>query len=799
LVSDTKPRLVFFQFRYDDKLPEFLLIHKRDHVNCLSHFFDVRVIDHDCDYQQVCDTYEPDLALFESGLNHPTCKRLNITNIRGNARVPRLALHNADAFCNARSGLLSDMDHWGIETLFTITTTAAEHMPALADRIFAWPNCIDPETYRDYSAWKSIPVLFSGNTSSLYPWRQAILRLVSERYPSLICPHPGYQPTRAVTQFLYGEPYARMINASAIVPACGTVANEIIRKHFEIPGSNACLLTERSAPLEAAGFVDMDNCVFADDKNVLDKLDYLFKNQDELRRITARGYELVHSRHAQRNRDQIYRWFCLQRTLRSDQRIVQNGPFGDLTSVDRTSGTRSNHVNGDGLHLRLLRDGDEQLRRGNHAAAEAAYLKCHEYLRWMPEPRFGVAFSRLCRGDAATAHRWLSEQLEFILGAYGAVDPDPVEWAYYALTLLCLGRGDDAARAVRDFPWLRHPELDRMRLTISGLTDTEEVRLSDSKPRHTIHRMPATSQREWLDRIDAILRACGQPQLAERLAVSNHSRSVEKVAPMIGEPGALAAGDRTREAFRRRFRQQDRGSAFKRVASRLLHRLESRVGYFLPYRVSAMKRDEFFATLRKLAAEQRVSRVLVVGAVHNGSAEALLAGIADAGGTPDVFCIGQATAAFTRFEAAFTGRIECRHLRSSSPEQFAAQIEAATSDIERERDVHSWDAVMVNGSLFDHPRSLNHGLERRLRGSRLTVVEGTGNIAVSDICHRLLDDRNYALVATNPGLRAGYVIFKRVAAKVDAAGLPAAAWPGAAPTGTEFEPRTQPGLQTVPF
>jgi hypothetical protein len=89
-----KPRLVFFQYLYDDKLPEFLLIHKRNRVNCLSEFFDVTVVDHDCDYQQICDAYEPDLALFESGVNHTTCKRLDISNIRSCPDVPRVALHN---------------------------------------------------------------------------------------------------------------------------------------------------------------------------------------------------------------------------------------------------------------------------------------------------------------------------------------------------------------------------------------------------------------------------------------------------------------------------------------------------------------------------------------------------------------------------------------------------------------------------------------------------------------------------------------------------------------------------------
>jgi len=37
--SAPKPRLVFFQYTHDG-LPEFLVQHARDHVDCLSEFFD---------------------------------------------------------------------------------------------------------------------------------------------------------------------------------------------------------------------------------------------------------------------------------------------------------------------------------------------------------------------------------------------------------------------------------------------------------------------------------------------------------------------------------------------------------------------------------------------------------------------------------------------------------------------------------------------------------------------------------------------------------------------------------------
>ena len=118
-------------------------------------------------------------------------------------------------------GSFSDMEHWGIETFFSICTTAAEYTPEIADNLFVWPNFIDSDIYRDYDRTKIIPVMVTGQVQSLYPWRQKINKLISEHYPSLICPHFGYE--QASYRMLCGEQYARVMNASFFVPTCGTL------------------------------------------------------------------------------------------------------------------------------------------------------------------------------------------------------------------------------------------------------------------------------------------------------------------------------------------------------------------------------------------------------------------------------------------------------------------------------------------------------------------------------------------------------------------------------------------------
>ena len=282
-------------------MPAFIYSHLEQQLNCLSAFFDVTLIQGDCDYAEACDRFRPDLAMFKSGVY---AGRRNITSVQSHTNVPKIGFYNGDAYCSSRSTFLSDMDRWGIETYFTLSVSLGEYLPTIAGSLFVWPNFVDPAIYLDYGAPKTVPILFTGSQASHYPWRNRIREALAEHYPLLICPHNGWFSTRDTSRMVHGARYARMINTSWVTPTCGTIANEIVRKHFEIPACNSCLLTEKTSAVVAAGFADMKNCIFADETDVLDKVDYLFRNDGELERITSAGYELVHSRHTYRQRDQ---------------------------------------------------------------------------------------------------------------------------------------------------------------------------------------------------------------------------------------------------------------------------------------------------------------------------------------------------------------------------------------------------------------------------------------------------------------------------------------------------------------
>ncbi len=517
-----KPKLIYFQNKYESALPEFLLNHKQEHVRCLSYFFDVVVIHDDCDYQQVCDLHQPDIALFESGVNLFTCRKPRITNVRSSRSIPKLALLNADAWCETRTGSFADLELWDVDAVFSIAATAVEHMPEISDELFIWPNSIDPEIYRDYQQEKLIPVLLSGATAALYPWRRRVYRLISQHYPTLSCPHRGYLSRTSPGQVFAGEAYARLLNAAKVSPACGTVGGEVVRKHFEIPACNTCLITEETVHIKQAGFVDMKNCVFGDSHDLLDKLELLFSNEEQLQRVTAEGHNLVHASHTMKQRDQILQWYRLNKELPSGHRIIQPDPFRPLQAVAARQNESLPPAISNGKHLLAMREGNLLLRAGDIAAARAKYRLCLSYMHRFPEARFKIALCDLYAGNASAANAQIFELIQYCLGEYGASTPDPVEWAYYILSLMCTGDVRGASRYAEEFPMLGHPEMDRVRLLFCALNRTGDCDKFDSSETRnpSIHQCPEQTDTEWLQALNKTLRTCGQDALAERITVA---------------------------------------------------------------------------------------------------------------------------------------------------------------------------------------------------------------------------------------------------------------------------------------
>jgi hypothetical protein len=523
-----KPKLVFLQWQHQN-LPNFLQAHMQLHVKCLANDFEVQVVNWDCDYQEICDTFEPDLVVFESGYKTSISKRIQVENTSSHNHIPKIGLHNGDPWCDCRIGFMSDMAHWGIDTFFTICTTTGEHSRDINENLYVWANSIDDTIYHDYGQEKVIPILFNGNTSSVYPWRNKIQKIVSKNYPSLSFPHLGYESYSPI--MIHGEQYARTINGSFLVPACGTIAKEIIRKHFEIPACRSCLITEESPSLKAAGFIDMKNCVFADEGNVLDKIDFLFNNRDQLSAITDAGFNLVHEKHTFKNRNEIYQWYILNKTIKPSERIVQISPFELLQVVEKSTGVCSSHVNGEGLHLKLLKQGDEKLQTKQYAEAERFFLECLNYIPWMPEPKLRLAICTLYNGDSKKALNLVLTPIQINFSMYKAYTPEPVEWAYLIRSLLCNGQLSDAIMRANQFVNTKHLELSRIRWVTNFLQTQITLPLPPDAVKesmHTVHVFPPVTFKTWIVELCIMLTACNQPLFVEALSKYFSGTDLEK-------------------------------------------------------------------------------------------------------------------------------------------------------------------------------------------------------------------------------------------------------------------------------
>ena len=768
-----RPRLVYFQYRYDRRLPEFLLIHKDEHVRCLSHFFDVRVITEDCDYSEVCDKHQPALALFELGLNPVhQCERPEIANVRANPHIPKIALHHADAWCNARGGFLADLARLEIETVFSISTTAGEHTPELAGNLFYWPVFVDAGVFRDYGVWKSIPVLLTGNTSALYPWRNRIFRLIRDRFPAMACPHPGYGPMNSPAAALIGERYARTINASWCVPSCGTVAREVVRKHFEVPASGACLITQRSVGLEMAGFEDMRNCLFLEEADAVEKLAWLLSDEAEITRITRAGHELVHSRHTSRHRNQIREWFELQQGLSPSEKIVQLNPFDAPVVTSRSSGMETVHGRGGGLHLQLLADADAALQAGDYLLAEQLYLRCVNLIPWMPEPQFRLALTGLYMGRVSEAEARLEPLLQFILFKYRAEQPDPVEWAFYIVVALCGGKLDVALEHAKQFPSLRHPELDRVRWACrvsSGAAGASAAPLpSGPDRRKSIHRLPERSLADWTAQLSIMLRACGRNDMATSLStslrsiegsISDSRHGVSGASSEDPRDASSSASSRPTRSLHRKMLATELKVKVRNILSAGLHRAEQKYGYFLPYHLSSVRSDGLFSEISREAQNEDVSFALLIGAVAGSPlAGAFLSGLRRNVRRPTAICmVEQGKLPASRQEPG----VRFLEIGESSPEGVLSAIDASVKCAMREHGAAGRSLVVLNGEAWRH-LGIRKGLGAGALSRASTIIlSGTDSLLVHETLRSLERSSGFDVYAADAVHHGGYVLLRR--------------------------------------
>jgi tetratricopeptide (TPR) repeat protein len=504
-----RPHALFFRNTVADMAP-FLLAHVREQQRTFEQYFDVTVIDRDCDYDEVCDRVRPDLAIFESGVySSPR----SVTNVHRHPEVPKLGFLHADAFDPFRTAYLADMDRFGIEWTFTTSMSMPEYLPEIADRLFVWPNFVDTSAFRDYSVEKQTDILLTGGRASHYPWRNAVSDALrsSARFRVESTPHHGWHNSPETRAMTTGEAYARSLNSSLLIPTCGSMARDVVRKHLEIPASMSCLLTERTSTIEALGFRDMVNCVFTDADDVVDHVEYLLANRDILHRITTAGFELVRAHHTTAHRDQPAQWLRLIREYGSDIDIVQDWPDGRLR-IARPADERHQHLVANGRDRELIAHAWSLNQNGRLAEAAAAAKEALTYY-FIPEAAVALAHVQLRQGESRSAQNLIRRILAATFGHRHSHQPDPVAWAYEVRGLLCKGDVAGAITALERYPRLAHEELDRIRLAASLVSKTD-LRVASHQPaQHTVSPIPAVSLDTWMSEFAESVRYRGRPDV----------------------------------------------------------------------------------------------------------------------------------------------------------------------------------------------------------------------------------------------------------------------------------------------
>jgi tetratricopeptide (TPR) repeat protein len=526
----TKPKLLYFRPKYGPQVPAFLVQHRDEHAHCLSLFFELEIIEDDCDYKQVCDKHEPDACLFVIGFQLFDARMPQVTNIDGGHDLPRLAVLNADVWSFTRSRILAEVQAIGFDAVFAICTTAGEHFPQFKDRLYYWPNFIDERTFRQRQQDKTDIIYITGNMGEEYPWRRKVRDVLLEAFSAKQSHHFGYSG-REEDRMPIGANYARLLGSAWLAPTCGTLANDLVRKHLEIPAVGTCLITERTATVELAGFVDMTNAIFADEHDVVDKVTQLMRNPDALFRIIENGHDLVHRKHTLRARTQIYDWILLHRQASFGARIDQPDPFGPLVlQPRRQKESLTLHIEGRGDHLRQL---GEIVRHVNADRLDLALSLINEGKRiapFMPDIDFLEAYCCLQAGRPEKALRILVRIIKFTLDFSETCPPDPMEWAYLIVALLMMGRNQAAFRHARQFLEVSHPELDKARAAVFLLQNSAPLTV-DSKKFLSIHRLQDKPLSSWMNSLASLLDYSGRPSAAQRLR-SFPWRSVGAEAPV---------------------------------------------------------------------------------------------------------------------------------------------------------------------------------------------------------------------------------------------------------------------------
>lgn len=404
----SKPKLLYLRPKIKENTSPFIedfLFYQREKIQ--ANFFELILIeDAHINYENLLKLHKPDMVfvIFTPMFQ----EKFTIENINyQDNTIPRIAFMPSDGFSTERYNLYEFH-----ETIFrphayfsSETTYGGIDYKFLSDKIFYFPWCIDKDIFKNYNLEKNNNIVILGHNILTYPWRADIFPIIEQEYEYYRLQYPKDG------KGIYGADFSKIINQSTFAPTCGGFTDALVKKHFEIPASYCCLITEKTEATLQAGFVDMENCVFADKKNFREKMIFLLQNPQKVAEITQNGYDLVMQNHTDQHRTQLLDWYNLFKQKKENECIIQKNLFAKL---ELAQNTEKHYHQKENKFTRLAEEANMLFWQGNIQAYKDKYLFAyHNYINYSPDILIHLTLADICLGNYVEALKWLKHPLEF--------------------------------------------------------------------------------------------------------------------------------------------------------------------------------------------------------------------------------------------------------------------------------------------------------------------------------------------------------------------------------------------------
>ena len=468
--------------------------------------------------KEAVEIYQPDLIMYcPVGESHTmdSIKQAIPENLEAYPEIPRVSSINFDRISPLFSAGMMLAKELNSQANFATSIINGE-FDWLPVSTYYLPQsfAVNNNVFKDYRQKKEFTLGLFGSgyfNDTFYPWRQKVVEKVLGKYPLVHFPQP-YHTGRKHIEFprVVGENYSRMINRCQFSLVCGSVVNTILAKHFEVPASGTCLLTEDSKFLREHGFIDGENCVCVTPDNVEKKIDYYLTNLDLLAEITEAGRRFVVERYCfDPPMNNVLNWFKVWKECGENEEVVQTGIFEFQAVVE--GDTSISRLQKDPDILRQFCDqGFAFLQRGEISQAQKCFADTLAIVGYEPLGRLGMALVNIFSGNAGKGLQYLDATFahEHYQGALGNYH-DPVELAYYIIATICAGDKGRAYNLACMWNTHTHYALEAARQIAAAVNSRPEIDTAAALSVHSRCPVIISSVQGWLNHFRDVFKIYG--------------------------------------------------------------------------------------------------------------------------------------------------------------------------------------------------------------------------------------------------------------------------------------------------